>query len=61
VPGNVLLRKGTANLPKAGVAVVTQMATVDKHRLLEKVGTLAKDTLEEVIKGCQMVISLTLF
>jgi mRNA interferase MazF len=61
VPGNVLLKKGTANLPKASVAVVTQMATVDKDRLLEKVGTLAKDTLEEVIKGCQMVISLTIF
>ena len=61
VPGNVLLRKGMANLPKTSVAVVSQMATVDKNRLLEKIGTLDKDKLEEVIKGCQMVISLTIF
>lgn len=61
VPGNVYLRKGTANLPKASVAVVSQIATVDKNRLLEKIGTLSKEKLEEIVKGCQMVISLSLF
>ena len=61
VPGNVLFKKGTANLPKTSVAVVSQMATVDKNRLLEKIGTLGKEKLEEVIKGCQMVIGLTIF
>jgi mRNA interferase MazF len=60
VPGNVSLRKGTANLPKASVVVVSQIATVDKQRLLEKIGTLPKEKLEEVIAGCQMVISLHL-
>ena len=61
MPGNVLLKKGTANLPKASVVVVSQMATVDKNRLLEKMGTLDSNKLEEVLKGCQMVISLTIF
>jgi mRNA interferase MazF len=57
IPGNVLLEKGTANLPKTSVAVVSQIATVDKERLLEKIGTLDNATLEHVLKGCQMVIS----
>lgn len=61
VPGNVLLKKGVANLPKTSVAVVTQMATVDKGRLLEKIGTLSSEKTEQVVNGCQMVISLALF
>lgn len=58
VPGNVLLEKGEGNLPKTSVAVVSQMATVDKGRLLDKIGTLGGEKIEEIIKGCQMVISL---
>ena len=57
VPGNVLLKKGTANLPKASVAVVSQIATVDKDRLLEKIGTFEKAVFEEIQSGCQMVIN----
>lgn len=61
VPGNVFLKKGTANLPKTSVVVVSQIATVDKNRLLEKIGPLSKEKLEEVIEGCRMVISSSLF
>jgi len=43
------------------VAVVSQIATVDKTSMLEKIGTLSKEKTEEVVKGCQMVISLSLF
>ena len=57
VPGNILLKKGTANLPKASVVVVSQIATVDKSRLLEKIGTLEKVKIEEILKNCQIVIS----
>ena len=61
VPGNVLLKKGTANLPKTSVVVVSQIATVAKTRLLEKIGTLDQALLEDVINGCRMVISLRPF
>ena len=57
VPGNIILKKGTANLPKASFVVVSQIATVDKSRLLEKIGTLEKDEIEETLKNCQIVIS----
>jgi len=57
VPGNILLKKGTANLSKTSVVVVSQMATVDKDRLLEKIGTLRDEIQKEVITGCQWVIN----
>ncbi len=60
-PGNVLLSKGTANIPKRSVVVVSQMATVDKSRLIEKIGTLPPSHRDAVLLGCQSVISATLF
>jgi len=61
VPGNVRLRKGIANISKSSVVVVSQMSTIDKTRLLEKIGTLEKNIREEVLKNCRMVISTSLF
>ena len=61
IPGNVRLKKGAANLPKASVVVVSQMATVDKTRILEKIGTLNQEILTEVVDGCRQVISLNIF
>lgn len=57
VPGNILLKKRSANLPKTSVVVVSQMATVDKRRLLEKIGTLTHELQKEVIEGCRWVIA----
>ena len=57
IPGNVLLKKGMGNIPKESVVVVSQIATVDKTRLLEKIGTLGQTTTEQILEGCQMVIS----
>jgi mRNA interferase MazF len=61
VPGNVLVKKGIANLPKTSVVVVSQMATIDKSRLLGKIGTLPTKLIEEIVDGCRMVISLHMF
>ena len=61
VPGNIQFKKGIANLPKTSVVVVSQMATVDKTRLFEKIGKLDKETIEGILKGCQMVISSSIF
>ena len=61
VPGNIRLNKGVANLPKTSVVVVSQIATVDKLRLLEKIGTLSREKTEELIENCRQVISLKMF
>ena len=40
-PGNVLLKKGEANLPKTSVVNVSQILTVDKADLVECTGKLS--------------------
>lgn len=60
IPGNVRLKKGAANLPKPSVVAVSQMATVDKARLLEKIGTLSREKLVDVVEGCRQIISLSI-
>ena len=61
IPGNVRLKKGVANLPKPSVVVVSQIATVDKSRLMEKIGTLSKEKLAHLIDGSRTVISQNVF
>jgi mRNA interferase MazF len=61
IPWNVTLKNGSGNLLKTSVVVVSQMATVDKGRLLEKIGTVKKKQLEQIIEGCQKVISISVF
>ena len=40
-PGNVLLKRGEANLPKASVVNVSQILTLDKAELAECTGKLS--------------------
>jgi mRNA interferase MazF len=49
-PGNVLLRTGEANLPKASVVNVSQIYTVDRSLLGEPIGTLDPERMEEVVE-----------
>lgn len=50
-PGNVLLKKGEANLPKASVVNVSQILTVDKAELVEFAGTLSGTAAGAVRNG----------
>lgn len=55
-PGNVLLEKGEANLPKQSVVNITQIFTVDKRDLTEKIGSLSYDRMTKVLKGIELLI-----
>jgi mRNA interferase MazF len=55
-PGNVLLNKGEANLPKQSVVNVTQVYTANKIELLDYIGTLSPKRLREILNGLQLVI-----
>ena len=55
-PGNLLLRKGEANLPRPSVVNVSQVVTVDKSVLKEKIGTLSRQRSEEIIGGLRLVL-----
>jgi mRNA interferase MazF len=51
-PGNVLLKKGEANLPKASVVNVSQILTIDKAELAECTGQLSGTAGRAVRDGC---------
>lgn len=50
-PGNVLLEEGEANLPKRSVVNISQLYTLDKDELTERIGTLSDERLREVLTG----------
>ena len=50
-PGNVLLFAGEANLPRQSVVNISQIYTVDKRELIEKIGSLSPRTLDCVLAG----------
>ncbi len=58
LPGNVVLSKGEANLPRKCIVNVTQIKAVDRRSIGEKIGTLSKKRLEEVESGLKLVLSL---
>jgi mRNA interferase MazF len=58
LPGNVIIRKGEADMPKKCVVNVTQIKSVDKASLTEKIGTLSNRKMEEVVKGLQLVMDM---
>ena len=55
-PGNVTLKKGEANLPKKSVVNISQLFTVNKSDLREKIGTLSKNRISEIIEGIQLLM-----
>ena len=55
-PGNVLLVPGEANLPKQSVVNVSQIATVDKSQLRERIETLSKERVREVLDGISLLL-----
>ena len=59
LPGNVSLRKGEANMPKRCVVNVTQLKSVDKSSLAEKIGSLPGKKMEEVDAGLKLVMDLS--
>jgi len=58
LPGNVILRKGEANMPRKCVVNVTQVKSVDKKSLREKIGTLSKLRMTEVYDGIKLVMNI---
>jgi mRNA interferase MazF len=50
-PGNILLEKGEANLPKESVVNVSQLLTVDKTQLGEYIGTLSLKRIHQILDG----------
>ena len=58
MPGNVLLPKKATGLSKDSVANVSQIFTVDRVYLMEKIGDLPNYLLEQVEDGLRLVMNL---
>lgn len=56
IPGNVLLEKDEANLPRASVVNVSQLLTVDKSQLGEYIGTLSRKRVYEILDGINLFL-----
>lgn len=50
-PGNVLLDVGEGNLPRQSVVVVSQISSVEKARLGERIGSLSDERVEQILAG----------
>jgi mRNA interferase MazF len=57
-PGNVFLPQKAANLPKDSVANISQVITIDKSFLTERVGFLSSIYLHQVEAGLRLVLAL---
>jgi len=55
-PGNVLLAEGEGGLPRASVANVSAIETVDKARLRGPLGRIAPSRLRQVIRGLNEIL-----
>ena len=55
-PGNVVLKKGEAGLPQKSVVNITQIYTVNKNDLCEKIGQVNSERIKEIILGIQLLI-----
>lgn len=55
-PGNVLLQKREGNLKKTCVVNISQIITVNKSDLVEKIGSLSSATIEKIIEGVKLLV-----
>ena len=54
-PGNIILKKGEANLPKKSVVNITQIYTVNKTDLVERIGMVTKNRILEILQGIKLL------
>lgn len=55
-PGNVLLPARVTGLPRDSVANVSQVVTLDRSVLTERVGVLPRATIDLILAGIEIVL-----
>jgi mRNA interferase MazF len=56
MPGNVRLRRGEAGLPQASVVNISQIRTIDRTRLVDRVGMLGPSRVLDVLRGLVLLL-----
>ena len=57
-PGNILLTAKKSKLPKKSVINISQLITINKSFLTEKVHTLSNKVMEQIDNGIRLVLKL---
>jgi len=57
-PFEVLLPKGSGNLPKDSKVKADQIRTIDKMRIIRHMGTLKKDEVDDIEKAIRIHLDL---
>lgn len=57
-PGNVLLEKEESGLSKRRAVNISQISTIDKQRLIEKVCVLPQGCMSEIDYGLKLVLTI---
>ena len=57
-PGNVLLRARESGLPQDSVANVSQVVTIDRRFLLDRIGAVDGTIMASVARGLRLVLDL---
>jgi mRNA interferase MazF len=55
-PGNVLLAQAESQLLRDSVANVSQIVTLDRSTLTERISQLPSETLEDILDGIELVL-----
>jgi mRNA interferase MazF len=58
-PGNVYIESLESGLPKNGVINISQISTIDKKRLTEKVTSLPYSTMQEIDYGIKLIFNIS--
>ncbi|MES2684178.1 MAG: type II toxin-antitoxin system PemK/MazF family toxin [Pseudomonadota bacterium] len=58
LPGNVRLAKAESGLPKPSVVNVSQLLTIDRSLLVERVKTLTASSVQRIDEGVRLVLAL---
>lgn len=54
-PGNVALEPGEGGLPKPSVVVVSQIASIERSRLGERIGSLSPARVDQILEGLRFL------
>ena len=58
LPGNIVLQKGEANMPRRCVINVSQIKSVDKKSIKENISSLSDKRMAEVYQGLRLVMNI---
>jgi len=57
-PGNIFITKEESHLSKDGVINISQISTIDKRRLIEKITFLPQSIMDQIENGLKLILDL---